>query len=191
VDVLGRSARAEGNRTFNSPATAQVKDHKDLIMAEPTGIDNVTERVDDLIARVTAIEGYPPLSVPGPFDSVDLITDDDLSAWESKMPSLAVKMGVYAGKRLLAKNYLAKQLLKRGVDPTQLADPGQLKDAAVFKELHLLFGDLSDKVDSIAAQKAKHYAELLESELELVILQTITPGQSVKPTISSISLLRA
>ena len=48
-----------------------------------------------------------------PFATTDLCTDDDLTMWESKMPALAIKAGVYAGKRQLSRTFLAKQLLKR------------------------------------------------------------------------------
>lgn len=124
------------------------------------------------------------------FDDATLCEDSDLQAWESKMPALAEKMGVYAGKRQLAKNFLAKQLLKRGVSTDDLSDPTQLKDAAVFKELHLMFNDLAEKTDSIAGQKATYYSGLFDDELELIIL-TLSSGATVAPTISSIPLLRA
>ena len=128
------------------------------------------------------------------YDDAVLVDDSDLSNWESKMPAAAQKTGAYAGKRQLAKNYLTKQLLKRGVDPSTLADPTQLKDAATFKELELIYQDMSSKADSIAGDKAKHYRSLFDDELETVILSVANSQDTtdtVKPTISSISLLRA
>jgi hypothetical protein len=124
------------------------------------------------------------------FDDATLCTDDDLTQWESKMPALAERTNVYAGKRQLAKNFLGKQLIKRGVNTDEIADPTQLKDAAVFKELELMFRDLSDKSDSIAAQKACYYGDMFDDELEVIFLKLST-GEAAAPTISSIPLYRA
>ena len=60
------------------------------------------------------------------FSTNDLCLDFNLTMWESKMPALAEKMNVYAGKRSLAKNFIAKQLLKRGIDPDTVLDLSQL-----------------------------------------------------------------
>lgn len=127
------------------------------------------------------------------FSTTALATDADLTAWESKMPALATKMNCFTGKRQLAKNYIAKQLLRRGVDPATLTDPTQLKDAAVFKELEFIFMDMAEKEDGIASNKAKFFARLFEDELELVLL-TITAGagtETVQASMTSIPLLRA
>jgi hypothetical protein len=124
------------------------------------------------------------------FDDATLCEDSDLSQWESKMPGLAEKMGVYPGKRQLSKSFLAKQLIKRGVNLDEISDPTQLKDAATFKELHLLFNDMAENPDSIAGKKASYYSDLFDDELELILLK-MTSGTTVAPTISSIPLLRA
>ena len=123
------------------------------------------------------------------FDDTVLATDSDLTAWESKMPALAQKATCYTGKRQLAKTFLAKQLIKRGVDMAALTNPAQLKDAAVFKELELMFRDMAEKNESIATTKADHYARLFDDELELVVL-TVSTG-TVRPTVTSLPLLRA
>jgi|ERR1035437_400235 hypothetical protein len=131
------------------------------------------------------------------FDTTDLATDADLTAWESRMPNLGQKSkgtsgsSPYDGKRVLAKNFLAKQLIKRGVNLDDLADPSQLTDAAVFKELDLIFTDMSLAPDDLAAKKALHYSHLFNDELELVILRSVTQAEAIHPTISSIPLLRA
>src|SRR6266852_2486069 len=108
--------------------------------------------------------------IVSPFDSADLAGDEDLTMWERKMPTMAQTMNVYSGKRFLAKNFIRKTLLKVNIDPSLLGNPNQLKDAAVFKELELIFRDMSDKPESIAGAKANYYAKLFESEMELIIL---------------------
>jgi hypothetical protein len=124
------------------------------------------------------------------YDDAILCTDADLAAWEHTMPALGQKMGAYAGKRNLAKNFIAKQLIKRGISPDELATPSQLNDAAAFKELELIFRDLADKQESIAANKADHYSRMFEDELETVLLK-LTSGQEKPATISFIPLYRA
>ena len=120
-------------------------------------------------------------------------TDEDLTAWESRMPDLAKKArapsgsSAYDGKRQLAKAFLAKQLIKRSVDLSVIADPGQLKDAAVFKELELMFRDLSQAPDDVAGKKAIYYAGLFDNELELVVLKSTTPTETIRPSITSLS----
>ena len=94
------------------------------------------------------------------------------------------------GERGLAKNFIAKQLIKRGVNLDRISTPAQLKDAAVFQELSLIYGDLSLAVDDNAAKKSKYYSDLFEDELELIVLQT-TSGEEVRPSVTSIPLLRA
>ena len=131
------------------------------------------------------------------FDTTILATDADLTAWESRMPELGQKSksssgsSPFDGKRVLAKNYLAKQLIKRGVNLDDVADPGQLKDAAVFKELELIFSDMSLSPDDLAAKKALHYSHLFDDELELVILRSTEQTDDIRPTVSSLPLLRA
>jgi|SRR5581483_2039929 len=148
---------------------------------------------NDLEFNTDVLNGSSTASAPSVFDT-PMCMDADLTNWESRMPALAQKMNVYAGKRQLAKNFIIKSLLKRGVDPATITDPSQLCDAAVFKELELIFRDLDDNPDSISHAKASHYEKLFIDELELVILYVTTDTgevSTVKPTISSIPLLRA
>ena len=125
------------------------------------------------------------------------VTDADLTLWESRMPDQGKKVtsstgsSSYDGKRLLAMSHLAKELLRRGVPLTVITNAEILKDAAVFQELALIYNDMSVSPDDVAAKKAAHYRSLFEAELELVILETTTPGQTVSPTTSSIPLRRA
>ena len=125
-----------------------------------------------------------------PFADTELASDADLTAWEHTLPALALKQGAYAGKRTLAKNYIEKQLLKRSIDPATLQDPSQLKDAATFKELELMFADLAGTKEDVAYQKSLRYRELFESELELILLK-LTSGRTVSASFSSIPLRRA
>lgn len=124
------------------------------------------------------------------FADAVLATDADLTKYESKMPALAVKMNVYAGKRDLAKLYIGKRLRQRGVDLAKIEDPFQLNSAAVFKELELIFRDLSDKQEAISHEKAQYYARLFDEEMELIILD-LTDGTTVTPTVTSIPCYRA
>jgi hypothetical protein len=124
------------------------------------------------------------------FTDATLCTDDDLTAWESKMPALANKTGVYTGKRQLAKTFIEKQLIKRGISTDDIADLSQLKDSAVFKELELMFRDMSNDSTDVSSKKADYYAGLFDGELELIFLK-LSSGETVAPTISSIPLLRA
>lgn len=131
-----------------------------------------------------------------PWTDAVLVTDADLTAWERNMPELAQKMkgpsgaSAYDGKRALAKNRLAKVLLQKGITPDAIQDFSQLKDAATFLELELIFRDLSEKPESIASIKAEHYATLFESELELLILK-LSDGQEVTPSVTWVPAYRA
>ncbi len=124
------------------------------------------------------------------FSDAVLATDEDLTKYEHNMPALAKKMNALTGKRELAKSYLGKRLRQRGVDLTLIEDPTQLNSAATFKELELIYRDLSEKSESIAHEKAEYYQHLFDEELELLVID-LTDGTAVTPTISSIPCYRA
>lgn len=124
------------------------------------------------------------------FADAVLAEDADLTRYEHLMPALAIREKAYDGKRELAKIYLGKRLRQRGVDLNLIEDPTQLNSAAVFKELELIYRDLSQKNESIAAQKAEYYERLFDQELELIILD-LTDGTQVTPTVTSIPCYRA
>ncbi len=111
------------------------------------------------------------------FDDAVLCTDEDLAAVESRMPeqgknvrNASTGLTAYDGKRALAKEAIAKFLRKRGLHPDGLLTPGQLKTAAVYKELALIYRDLGGKNDSIAWDKAKHYENQFDEEMSSLTL---------------------
>jgi len=130
------------------------------------------------------------------WSTLTLATDADLTNWERNMPELGQKVkgpsgaSAYDGKRTLAKNFIAKFLLKKSIDIDALADPTQLRDLATFKELELIYRDLSEKEGSIAHVKAEYYARLFEEEAELIVL-TLAGGRQVTPSITMIPCYRA
>jgi len=110
------------------------------------------------------------------WSTIELATDADLSAQESRMPDAAKqtpsKGGFFAynGKRALAKRDIEAVIRRRGWDPQFLTDPSQLNRAATFLELAYIYRDLSHRSDTVSAEKARYYTELYMGEIETVIL---------------------
>ena len=124
------------------------------------------------------------------FASAVLAQDSDLTKYESSMPALATKMGVLSGKRELAKDYLRRFLTRRGIDVDTIADFTVLNPAATFKELELIYRNLSEKPESIATVKAGHYRAQFDAEMELLIL-TLSDGGTASTSLAFIPAYRA
>ncbi len=135
------------------------------------------------------------------FDDTTLCQDSDLTDQESKMPDLAKRVRgangktAYDGKRALAKEIISKQLRKRGIHPDALTKPEQLKRAAVYKELELVYRDMADKNDSVSSDKANYYMKAFDDELDSLELDydpSLAPDTSQTiHVVSSIPLYRS
>jgi hypothetical protein len=113
-----------------------------------------------------------------------LAVDSDLTAYERKMPDLAKSIKspqngstAYDNKRLLAKRAIGQRLVRMQLDLDSLTADNilALNEVAVFKELELIFRDMSDRNDSVSEAKAKHYAEQYEESWQDAALAIGTP----------------
>jgi hypothetical protein len=115
------------------------------------------------------------------WDDFQLCQDEDLTQVESRMPAQAKAMrsgmnaSPYDGKRDLAKRVIATHLRKRGIDPEGVQTPDQLKLAAVYQELSLIYRDMSSRGDSNAEFKAELYASMYNDELEALHIDYQAP----------------
>ncbi len=111
------------------------------------------------------------------WSGVTLVTDQDLTARESSMPEKAKeqKRGArtpYDSKRALAKEEIRQHVVRRGYNPDYLLDPvGELKTAAVYLELALIYRDMgSIRGEDFLVEKAAEYQQLWEDERDLLVL---------------------
>lgn len=125
-----------------------------------------------------------------PWTAAVLVTDADLTQYESRMPTLAKRTRAdgannsYDGKRALAKLELGQRLKRTGVDPEQLADPSELRLAAIFLELSLMYQDMAALEDTGNAQKADYYGRRFDHELNGIQLTLLpTPPAATTPTV--------
>jgi len=117
-----------------------------------------------------------------------LCTDSDLTTYESRMPEAAKKVAggsgqsAYDGKRAVAKDEIGARLERRGTDPDGLTRPAQLRRCAIFLELALIFRDMAQRNDNIAADKAAYYDTRADDELDGLALEWTDPGEAAVPT---------
>lgn len=85
---------------------------------------------------------------------------------------------------------IAARLVRMGIDVDELPeDLSSLNKTAVYRELSLIYWDLSDRVDDLNYQKAKRYEALYEDSWQDVALAlSVLISQHV---VSSIRLGRA
>lgn len=109
---------------------------------------------------------------------VVLCEDADLTAQESSMPDLAksqtsgggASRTPYDSKRALAKKQIESVIRRRGILPDSLLDPGELRQAAVYLELSLIFQDMGGRGEAIALDKSQLYRGLYEDEVRDLVL---------------------
>lgn len=136
------------------------------------------------------------------FSDAVLCTDDDLKQQESRMPEAAKAVrapnGATAadGKIALAKEAVEKWLRRHGIHPDGVTNPAQLKRAATYKTLELMFRDMGSRNDSVSWDKAKFYAEAFDEEIDTLELDydpSLVPQKpaSTAGGVNSIPLYRA
>lgn len=106
----------------------------------------------------------------------NLATDEDLSIHESSMPGRAQQRlgptGTAASyqKHELAKERIESDLRKRGVSVDGITTPGQLKRAAIWLTLSLMFRDMARDTDRVSQEKADLYQAMYQDEMESITL---------------------
>lgn len=108
-----------------------------------------------------------------------LAVDSDLTAYERKMPDLAKSIkspqngaAAFDNKRTLAKRAIGQKLVRMDVDLDGLTADNltALNEVAVFKELELIFRDMSDRNDSVSEAKAKYYADQYDASWQDAVI---------------------
>ena len=122
------------------------------------------------------------------WSTAELCQDSDLTSFERNMPDRAKSIKspqngatAYDNKRLLAKRAIGLKLIRMGVDLDGLSDDNllALNDVAVYKELELIYRDMSDRNDSVSQDKAKYYEQQYdESWQDAVIALGIAQSES-------------
>ncbi len=121
--------------------------------------------------------------------TVVLCEDDDLTSQESSMPDLAksqTSSGLrtpYDFKRALAKKQIENLIRRRGIDPDNLLDPvGELKQAAVYLELSLIYQDMGGRGEAVALEKSQLYRDLFNDETRDLVLAYDEEADEPEPT---------
>lgn len=127
------------------------------------------------------------------FSTATLCVDADLSQQESRMPAAANAVRTpsgntaYDGKITLAKEAIERKIRRMNIHPDSITAPAQLKRAAVYKSLELMYRDMASRNDSVSWDKAKYYSDLFEDEIENVQLDyDITLAPAPKQSVSGV-----
>jgi len=135
------------------------------------------------------------------WNTVTLVTDDDLTALESSMPGLAKRQtsgskSPLDGKRALAKTEIERYIRRRGFDPDSLTDPvNELKAAAAYLELSMIYQDMAQRGEGSALEKSAFYFDRWQQEREELVLSysdsTSVPDSTPKIRLGTVELRRA